>query len=98
MGLGLGLGLGLGWEVYSKVILKLLNHQKGNNILASLMPGTDDWNKDALHGPRFGLDGGVPLEPQNPYPFVRIILAEKGTIFRIFSQNIGPFFAIFGKN
>ena len=29
----------------------------------------------------FGLDGGVPLEPQNPYPFLRLILAEKGTHF-----------------
>ena len=30
---------------------------------------------------RFGLDGGggVPLEPQNPHPFSRVILAEKST-------------------
>ena len=30
---------------------------------------------------RFELDRGVPLEPQNPYPFLRVILAEKGTHF-----------------
>ena len=30
---------------------------------------------------RFELDGGVPLEPQNPCPFLRVILAEKGTHF-----------------
>ena len=41
---------------------------------------------------RFGLDGGVRLEPRNS-PCVSVILAEKGTvpIFRDFSQNIGPF-------
>ena len=41
------------------------------------------------HGPggggvgllRFELDRGVPLEPQNPYPSLRVILAEKGTHF-----------------
>ena len=32
--------------------------------------------------------GGVSLEPRNPYPFLRVILADKGTHF---SQNIGPF-------
>ena len=30
---------------------------------------------------RFELDRGVPLEPQNPYPSLRVILAEKGTHF-----------------
>ena len=30
---------------------------------------------------RFELDGGVLLEPQNPYPSLRVILAEKGTHF-----------------
>ena len=30
---------------------------------------------DAL---RFGSDGGVPLKPPNPYPSLRVILAEKG--------------------
>ena len=28
---------------------------------------------------RFGLDRVVPLKPQNPYPSLRVILAEKGT-------------------
>ena len=27
---------------------------------------------------RFGSDGGVPLKPPNPYPSLRVILAEKG--------------------
>ena len=47
---------------------------------------------------RFGFNGGVPLEPQDPYPFLRVILAENVLIFRDISQNIGPFFTIFGKN
>ena len=42
-----------------------------------------------------GLDGDVPLEPWNPYPFLKIILAEKIPIFRNFSLNMGPFFTIF---
>ena len=33
---------------------------------------------------RFELDRGVLLEPQNPYPFFRVILAEKGTHFKGF--------------
>ena len=37
---------------------------------------------------RFELDRGVPLEPQNPYPSLRVILAEKGTHFlRIFLEK-----------
>ena len=43
----------------------------------------------------FGLDGGVPFEPRNPYPFLRVILAEKGTHFRHFKdlcKNTGPFY------
>ena len=36
---------------------------------------------------RSGLDGGVPLEHQQNYPYLRVILAEKGThkLLRIFS-------------
>ena len=30
---------------------------------------------------RFELDRGVSLKPQNPYPSLRVILAEKGTHF-----------------
>ena len=33
---------------------------------------------------RFELDRGVPLEPQNPYPSLRVILAERGTHFKGF--------------
>ena len=38
----------------------------------------------------FGLDRGMPLEPQNPRPILRVILAEKDnkvSIFRDFSWN-----------
>ena len=46
---------------------------------------------------RFGLDGSLRLEPQNPYPCLRVILTEKGTHFKgFFSKYIGPFFTIFG--
>ena len=50
---------------------------------------------------RFGLDGCVPLEPQNPYPHSTVMLAEKGThcwkgfflknwpIFHKFCDDIG---------
>ena len=31
--------------------------------------------------------GGVLLKPQNYFPFIRVILAEKGTHFRDFSRN-----------
>ena len=34
---------------------------------------------------RFELDRGVSLEPQNPYPSLRVILAKKGTHFKGFS-------------
>ena len=40
------------------------------------------WKEDMNSGGgvlRFELDRGVPLEPQNPYPSLRVILAEKGT-------------------
>ena len=41
---------------------------------------------------RFELDRGVPLEPQNPYPSLRVILAEKGTRFlRIFLKKYANF-------
>ena len=53
---------------------------------------------------RFGLDGGgggvvvvvVPLEPRNPYSFLRVILQKNVPIAREFSQNIGLFFKFFG--
>ena len=39
--------------------------------------------------PRFGLDEGVPLKPQNPYPYLRVILGnEKGyPLLRIFLEK-----------
>ena len=30
---------------------------------------------------RFELDRGMPLDPQNPYPSLRVILTNKGTHF-----------------
>ena len=38
---------------------------------------------------------GVPLEPQNPYPSLRVILAEKGTHFEGFFLKNRPFFQNF---
>ena len=56
---------------------------------------------------RFGLDN-VPLELQDPYPFLRVILAEKGThfggyfkyrpIFHTFQMLACQKFWKFGKN
>ena len=39
------------------------------------------WNLGGGGVLRFELDWGVPLEPQNPYPSLRMIMAEKGTPF-----------------
>ena len=44
---------------------------------------------------RFELDRGVPLEPQNPYPSLRVILAEKGTHFKGFFLKNRPIFQKF---
>ena len=44
---------------------------------------------------RFELDRGVPLEPQNPYPSLRVILAEKGTHFSGFFLKNRPIFQKF---
>ena len=41
---------------------------------------------------RFGLVGGVPLETQNPYPFLGVILAEKVTIPKNFPSKLDPIF------
>ena len=41
---------------------------------------------------RFELDRGVPLQPQNPYPSLRVILAKKVPIFKDFPSKIGLFF------
>ena len=44
---------------------------------------------------RFELDRGVPLEPQNPYPSLRVILAKKGTHFWGFFFKNRPIFQKF---
>ena len=45
---------------------------------------------------RFGLDRGVQLMLQNPYPFLKVILAKIVPIFRNFSQNTTLFLEILG--
>ena len=44
---------------------------------------------------RTELDRGVSLEPQNPYPSLRVILAEKGTHFKGFFLKNMPIFQTF---
>ena len=44
---------------------------------------------------RFELDRGVLLEPQNPYPSLRVILAKKVPIFKDIPSKIGLFFKNF---
>ena len=41
---------------------------------------------------RFGLDGGVKLKHRNPYPFLRVILAEKGIHCKGFFLQYRPIF------
>ena len=36
---------------------------------------------------RFELDRGVPLEPQNPYPSLRVIWPKRYPFLRIFLQK-----------
>ena len=54
----------------------------------------DGWDTSGGGGGvlRFGLDRGVPLEPRNPYPLLRVIVAGKGTHFGEFLVKIGQFF------
>ena len=54
----------------------------------------------AFRDSRFGLEGGVSLEPRNPYPFVKVILTEKGTNFTILYKNRPIFynFRVLEKN
>ena len=61
------------------------------------MPDQGSWKYSTPGGVlRFELDRGVPLEPQNPYPSLRVILAEKGTHFYgLFLKN-KPIFQKFG--
>ena len=58
--------------------------QNGSKVHWRMWPG-----KGVL---RFGLDRGVLLEPQNPYPFLRVIFAKGVPISKDFSWNIGQFF------
>ena len=54
------------------------NHGKPYNFVIIF------WKKRLYRGGgvlRFELDRGVLLKPQNPYPSLRVILAEKGTHF-----------------
>ena len=44
---------------------------------------------------RFGLDRGVPLELQNPYPSLRVIVAKRVPFVTNFSWKIDPFFTNF---
>ena len=44
---------------------------------------------------RFELGRGVPLKPPNPYPSLRVILAEKGTHFQGFFLKNRPIFQKF---
>ena len=68
------------------------DHTGGIKKLASVFPCTGTCDKcesctserdgQARGGVlRFELDRGVPLELQNPYPSLRVILAKKGTHF-----------------
>ena len=41
---------------------------------------------------RFGLDRSLPLAPRNPYPCLRVILAEIGTRFQGFFSKYRPIF------
>ena len=44
---------------------------------------------------RFGLDGGLPLEPRNPLSILRVILAEKVNHFEGFFLKMDPCFRDF---
>ena len=46
---------------------------------------------------RFGLNRGLPLQPRNPYPCLRVILAERGTHFYGFLSKYRPIFQNFWR-
>ena len=54
------------------------------------------WDDTPVGVLRFELDRGVPLEPQNPYPSLRVIGTEKGTHFKGFFLKNMPIFQKFG--
>ena len=54
--------------------LMLLNKDVLRDFVCNML-NQIEFNLDVL---KFGLDGVVPLEPRNPYSFLRVILAERG--------------------
>ena len=62
---------------YRNLFIKCSKHSASDCL------STDIWHWSDTRGGvlRFELDKGVPLEPQNPYPSLKVILAEKGTHF-----------------
>ena len=63
--------------------------------MASYDQGKDRQALGARGVLRFELDRGVPLEPQNPYPSLRVNLAKRVPIFMDFPSKIGLFFKNF---
>ncbi len=59
----------------------------GHSAVSSYLPGvhqaTNGYSMDGqgLGRGEFDLYGDVPPEPQNPYPFLGVIFAKKGTHF-----------------
>ena len=63
-------------------------------LMKYIVVGRPDWWQGGVL--RFGLDGFLLLEPWNPAPFQGSFWQKKVPIFRDFSWNVGPFFAMFG--
>ena len=71
------------WTLNDKLKLKLVHPEKKQRVYdaqtrKNANSGTGISTRGVL---RFELDRGVPLEPQKPYPSLRVILAKKGTHF-----------------
>ena len=70
-----------------KISLDVKKDNNQQNLITCLVneqkQSTNCWKCHCTLGGvlRFELDRGVPLEPQNPYPSLRVILTEKGTHF-----------------
>ena len=60
------------------ILIWLLIFEKKVKILINFTDCFDHVVRGVL---RFEFDRGVQLEPQNPYPSLRVILAKKGTHF-----------------
>ena len=64
-------------QIHHRLLRKWKNKKRG--FFHSLKKKIDtEWNGGVL---RFGLDGGVPLEPPKPYPILSVIFEEKNTNF-----------------